>query len=282
MARSRNIKPGFFTSDVLGELPALTRLLYAGIWTLSDREGRLEDRPKKIRAEVLPYDVCDPEEMLQSLAKFGFIQRYEVEGVRVIQVLAWHKHQKPHIKEAASVLPMPEGFTAKLATAPTKNIASTDLEQCENEPLPERAGLIPSLLIPSLLIPDSFTKSTRKPRAASVGISLTEYLEHCKTKATKPIPDDHPIRAYCVDAGITDDMRQIAWLVFKDLHLTSPTPKKYTDWPVVFANSVKGRWYRLWNMDPQGNTVWSATGLQEKLVIENRMNATQEPDHAPA
>ena len=125
-------------------------------------------------------------------------------------------------------------------------------------------------------------KSTRKPRAASVGISLTEYLEHCKTKATKPIPDDHPIRAYCVDAGITDDMRQIAWLVFKDLHLTSPTPKKYTDWPVVFANSVKGRWYRLWNIDSQGNTVWSANGLQEKLVIENRMNATQEPDHAPA
>lgn len=70
MARSRNIKPRFFTNDVLGKLPALTRLLFAGLWTISDREGRLEDRPMRIRAEVLPYDdTCDPEEMLQSLKK---------------------------------------------------------------------------------------------------------------------------------------------------------------------------------------------------------------------
>ncbi|MDO8455510.1 MAG: hypothetical protein Q7T07_01195 [Burkholderiaceae bacterium] len=148
MARSRNIKPGFFTNDVLGELPALTRLLFAGIWTLCDREGRLEDRPKKIRAEVLPYDVCDPEEMLESLEKAGFIQRYVAEGVRVIQVLAWHKHQKPHLKEVASTLPPPDGFTEKSAPAPSQNSASTDLEQCEGEPLPEQAGLIPSSLIP--------------------------------------------------------------------------------------------------------------------------------------
>lgn len=137
MARSRNIKPGFFTNDVLGELPALTRLLFAGIWTLCDRDGRLEDRPKKIRAEVLPYDLCDAEEMLMSLEKTGFIKRYEASGVRVIQVLAWEKHQNPHVKEAASILP-----------APDQHQTSTMQEQCDCAPSPERAGLIPSLLIP--------------------------------------------------------------------------------------------------------------------------------------
>lgn len=277
MARSRNIKPGFFTNDVLGELPALTRLLFAGIWTLCDREGRLEDRPKKIRAEVLPYDVCDPEEMLQSLEKSGFILRYEGNEQRVIQVLAWHKHQNPHVKEAASTLPPPGGFTAKHAPAPDKNSASTVQEQCEGEPLPERAGLIPSLLIP-----DSLIKSPRKPRAASLEISLTEYLERCRAAGVKPIPAEHPIRAYCVDAGITDDMRQIAWLVFKDRHLTSPKAKKYLDWPAAFANSVKDRWYRLWNVNAEGHADWSPTGLQEKRVIETRMNDTKEPEHAPA
>ena len=277
MARSRNIKPGFFTNDVLGELPALTRLLYAGLWAISDREGRLEDRPKKIRAEVLPYDVCDPGEMLQSLAKAGFIQRYEVEGVHVIQVLAWHKHQKPHIKEAASILPAPDGFTSKPPPACAKDSASTDLEQCKVQPLPERAGLIPSLLIP-----DSLIKSPRKPRAASLEISLAEYLERCKADGAKPIPDDHPIRAYCLDAGISDDMRQIAWLVFKDWHLTNPKAKKYIDWSAAFANSVKGRWYRLWNVNAEAHADWSPAGLQAKRVIETRMNDTEEPDHAPA
>lgn len=145
MARSRNIKPGFFTNDVLGELPALTRLLFAGIWTLCDRDGRLEDRPKKIRAEVLPYDVCDAEEMLQALGKHGFIQRYEVNGVKVIQVSAWEKHQNPHIKESPSTLPA-------LGQHQTSTVQAPDTAQ----PLPEQAGLIPDSL---LLIPDSLNRA---------------------------------------------------------------------------------------------------------------------------
>lgn len=268
MARSRNIKPGFFTNDVLGELPALTRLLFAGIWTLCDREGRLEDRPKKIRAEVLPYDVCDADEMLQSLDNAGFIKRYEVDGQRVIQVLAWDEHQNPHIKEAASILP-----------AQVRHQTSTIQDQCKCEPLPAPAGLIPDSL---LLIPDSLKKSARKPRAASLEISLTEYLERCKTEGKRPIPAEHPIMAYCADAGITEEMRQIAWLVFKDRHLTNPKAKKYIDWSATFANSVKDRWYKLWNVNAEGLADWSPTGLQEKRVIETRMNETKEVEHAPA
>lgn len=151
MARSRNIKPGFFTNDVLGELPALTRLLFAGIWTICDREGRLEDRPKKIRAEVLPYDQCDADEMLQSLHEAGFIKRYTAGGKSVIQVLAWAEHQNPHMKEAASTLP-----------APDEHQTSTVLEQDEEAPLPEQAGLIPSSLIPDSLNSDS--KEEKNPR----------------------------------------------------------------------------------------------------------------------
>lgn len=153
MARSRNIKPGFFTNDVLGELPALTRLLFAGIWTLCDREGRLEDRPKKIKAEVLPYDNCDPEAMLQDLEKHGFILRYTVGGFKAIQVVAWDKHQNPHVKEAASTIP-----------APDKNSASTVQAPDSTQPEPERAGLIPDfgflVTDSSPLIPSSVTNVT--------------------------------------------------------------------------------------------------------------------------
>ena len=35
MARARNIKPGFFDNEILGELPALTRLLFIGLWCLA-------------------------------------------------------------------------------------------------------------------------------------------------------------------------------------------------------------------------------------------------------
>lgn len=53
MARSRNIKPGFFTNEVLADMPALVRLLFAGLWTIADRDGRLEDRARRLRESTM-------------------------------------------------------------------------------------------------------------------------------------------------------------------------------------------------------------------------------------
>lgn len=118
MARSRNIKPGFFANDLLAEVPPLGRLLFAGLWTLADREGRLEDRPKKIRAQIFPYDECDVDTLLDELDRRHFIQRYEVDDLRLIQVTTWHKHQNPHIKEPASTLPAPDQHQTVLVLNP--------------------------------------------------------------------------------------------------------------------------------------------------------------------
>ena len=41
MARARNIKPGFFRNADLAELTFEARLLFIGLWTLADSEGRL-------------------------------------------------------------------------------------------------------------------------------------------------------------------------------------------------------------------------------------------------
>lgn len=107
MARSRNIKPGFFINDELAECEPLARLLFAGLWCIADREGRLEDRPKRIKAEILPYDDCDVDQLLNQLAKHGFILRYEVNSDQYIQIINFSKHQNPHIKEAESIIPPP-------------------------------------------------------------------------------------------------------------------------------------------------------------------------------
>ena len=112
MARARNIKPGFFDNEILGELPALTRLLFIGLWCLADREGRLQDRPKRIKKELLGYDdvtADDVDAMLQQLHDNEFIQRYEIAGEKYIQVINFLKHQNPHCKEQASVIPAPDG-----------------------------------------------------------------------------------------------------------------------------------------------------------------------------
>ena len=108
MARSRNIKPGFFLNDKLAEVEPLGRLLFAGLWCLADREGRLKDRPNRIKAEVLPYDNCDVDKLLDDLAQRGFIIRYEVQGNRYLQVTNFAKHQNPHVKEKPSEIPAPD------------------------------------------------------------------------------------------------------------------------------------------------------------------------------
>ena len=61
MARARNIKPAFFDNDDLAEVPPLGRILFIGFWTISDFKGDLEWRPKRIKAQILPYDDCDVE-----------------------------------------------------------------------------------------------------------------------------------------------------------------------------------------------------------------------------
>lgn len=122
MARSRNIKPGFFTNDELAECHPLGRLLFAGLWTIADKEGRLDDRPKKIKAMLLPFDEADCDALLQQLNDHKFIIRYRVNGECYIQISNWKKHQNPHCKEAASEIP-----------APLENDKSTGQEQCNED-----------------------------------------------------------------------------------------------------------------------------------------------------
>jgi len=113
MARSRNIKPGFFTNADLSCCSPLARILFVGLWTIADRSGRLRDRPKQIKGEILPYDDCDVEKLLDELAKADepFIVRYEVEGVSYIQVTNFGTHQSPHHTERDSVIPpLPNGY----------------------------------------------------------------------------------------------------------------------------------------------------------------------------
>ncbi len=166
MARSRNIKPGFFLNDDLAEIEPLGRLLFAGLWTIADKAGRLKDSPKKIKACVLPYDECDVDKLLNELWKKKFITRYSVEEEDYIAVLNWKKHQNPHFKEVPSEIPEPNEEQMELA--PNKPQSSTSLSSV----LPKSSPADSGFLIPDsgFLIPDSSTgastvlKKTKKPK----------------------------------------------------------------------------------------------------------------------
>lgn len=108
MARSRNIKPGFFRNEELVELPFETRLLFIGLWTLADRDGRLELRPKKIKLEIFPADEVDVSLELSRLARAGLVRAYTSQGKAYLEVSNFKKHQNPHHREPSNDFPGPD------------------------------------------------------------------------------------------------------------------------------------------------------------------------------
>jgi len=225
MARSRNIKPGFFLNDRLAECEPLARLLFAGLWCIADREGRLEDRPKRIKAEILPYDDCDVDQLLNQLAERGFIIRYEVDSNRYIQVTNFSKHQNPHVREAASIIPPPPSQEV----APEKHHTSTVQAQEKHEPFPaDSLKLIPDSLNPytesiSTSEPNSDTtqksEKPKKTRQLPVFDENTEqyklalFMRSCilenlpNAKVPEPTPDKLRRWAYDIDLMMRIDCR---------------------------------------------------------------------------
>ena len=106
--RARNLKPATFKNEILAVADPMYTLVFQGLWCLADREGRLEDRPAKIHLEINPGRAFDITcRSLEWLADKDFIQRYEIRGKKLIQVVQFRKHQHPHHKEPPSTLPPP-------------------------------------------------------------------------------------------------------------------------------------------------------------------------------
>jgi hypothetical protein len=103
MARIRNIKPEFFTSESVAELPLRARMTWIGLWTHSDNYGRSRDNVRTIKGAVWPLDddvsLEDIEEDLRILAEKRRLVRYEVDGKRYLVITNWGEHQYGAFKD---------------------------------------------------------------------------------------------------------------------------------------------------------------------------------------
>ena len=139
--RARDIKPGFFKNDQLAECSMAARLLFPGLWMLADREGRIENRPRKIKAEIFPFDDLDVADLLSELEKAGLVRLYEVNGTSLIWIPQFRRHQNPHKNEKMSELPAhPDDLSA---TCPVQE--------------PGDSGTAPEITEQILLTPSSLT-----------------------------------------------------------------------------------------------------------------------------
>jgi hypothetical protein len=176
MARARNLKPGFFKNYELADAGMACQLLFQGLWCLADREGRLEDKPRLIKAEIFPYYDVDVNRELTVLARLKFIDRYVIDGIAVIEVCNFKKHQNPHHTEKPSTLPakliQEAGNPHEIKTPDnngelTVNSPLVDGEYLADSLIPDSLLLIPDSLIPELEAPPGKNEKSKKPKATA-------------------------------------------------------------------------------------------------------------------
>jgi hypothetical protein len=112
MANRRMIDATFWQSETMARLPVEQRLLFIGLFSNADDQGRLRGHPALVRSMVFPYDdveVGQIEAGLQALEREGCIHRYTAGGGQCLQIVNWWKYQKLQWA-SPSRIPAPEGW----------------------------------------------------------------------------------------------------------------------------------------------------------------------------
>lgn len=178
MPRARNIKPGLFKNETLAECDIFARFLFEGLWCEADRDGRLEDRPKRLKVEYLPYDDVDVDDLLWQLAERGFIVRYSANGDNFIWIPNFRKHQRPHKKEESRGYPEFTGQARKRTEQAGK-------------------GSVPAALIADCLITDG----ADVPECLNADEHPTDVSAETG-QAGQSAADDPPVEEFPVDGSL--------------------------------------------------------------------------------
>ena len=223
MARTRSLKPQFFKNDLLAECQPLARLLFSGLWCMADAEGRLEYRPLRVKAEVLPYDECDVDQLVDELEQRGFVRRYTVEDVTILVIPKFLDHQRPHPKEPTESFPPEENDGAgnkfvqavnKSGTAGNKFVQA--VYDCASYPSPFN----PSPSNPSVMEPDkSAALPKRQPQKDSISWDSFEGWQ-----GITDTDRDAWLIAYPAAALTTELAKAGEWLK------SNPTKSKKSNW----------------------------------------------------
>jgi len=96
MARTRTIKPEFWSDEKLATLSLQARLTYIGLWTLSDDYGVVKGHPAWLKNSIFPYDDIPLdrfESWLTELEGIGRIVPFAADGEKFYCIRNFRRHQ---------------------------------------------------------------------------------------------------------------------------------------------------------------------------------------------
>ena len=107
--RIRTIKPELWADEKIGRISREARLLFIGLVTFADDDGRFRALPSAICGHCFPYDTDAPRKLDKWMAELeyvGLIRTYAFRGVAYAHLPGWDKHQRINRKND-STLPAP-------------------------------------------------------------------------------------------------------------------------------------------------------------------------------
>jgi len=109
--RIRTIKPEFFLHEDLFELEKNSslpvRVAFIGLWCAADREGRFAWQPRRLGAQILPYDEIDFSRVLDALTTRGFVVKYASGDGVFGYIPGFKRHQVINNRERVTEIPNP-------------------------------------------------------------------------------------------------------------------------------------------------------------------------------
>jgi hypothetical protein len=289
----------FWSSVTTGDLSDSAKLLACYLMTCSHSTiAGVFRLPDGYVSEDLKWPSETVAKGFAELFAKGFANRCETtKWVWVTKHLDWNKPENPNQRKSAAkiALSIPDACSWKpafmrdcaevldLQWTPPANPQPTLPQGLPNQEQKQKQEQKQEQDPPSLRSGGADAQA-RRTRRVSEAITLKTYLEQCKEAGQKPVPDSHPIRSEIAAIGISTEMLQVAWIVFRRRYTEDEKGKgkRYKDWPAHFANAVRGRWGNLWIIDAATNTAqWSSNGMQEKAILDAKARARGEQhEHA--
>jgi len=113
MARKRMVDPSIWKDPDVAKLAIPERLLFIGIFSNADDEGRIIATPESLKADIFPYDrqfsAARVKKLRDNVVKvIKNVHLYENAHVEYIQLLKWNQYQKPSHPRPSKYPPPPQ------------------------------------------------------------------------------------------------------------------------------------------------------------------------------
>jgi hypothetical protein len=199
MSRIRTIKPDFFRHEGLQDLErenpeSYSMLVFAGLFTVADKNGRFEWKPRSLKLDILPFLNFDMAITLNLLEKEKFIVSYSVEEKKYGMIPTFSEHQRITGKEAITPGRHPGPEQRNTGETPGKHPVA---QEKEREKEREEEGEVASQPAPSSAkVRRRLTQKTGAPDEFEISEDLKEWASKacpnsCLEEETEKFLDHH-------------------------------------------------------------------------------------------